>query len=235
MNLFLDIETIPSQRADVLDALRAEVEQDATAKAESIRQQYKKPETIEAHLRELRESLPALVDEAHRKTALDGSFGEVLVIGWAFDDEPAETLTRKLDGSEPKLLRAFLDKLPPGTLTVPHWIGHNIGFDLRFIWQRCLVHGIAPPTGLPVDGRDNLVFDTMTEWAGLYNRDRWPTLERLCRVFGLPSPKGDLDGSRVWDFAKAGRIEEIADYCRRDVEAVRQIYRAITKHLASAV
>ena len=62
-----------------------------------------------------------------------------------------------------------------------HWIGHNIvSFDLRFLWQRCLVLGIRPPVPLPLEGRDGIVTDTMIEWAGRFARDRWPSLEDLC-------------------------------------------------------
>jgi 3'-5' exonuclease len=226
MKIYLDIETVPTQRTDIVKSIRNEVERDAEAKAESIRQQYKKPETIEAHLQELNKRVPGMVDEAYRKTALDGGFGEVLVIGWALNDQPPQTLYRKLDEPEADLLRKFASLLPAPTNTALHWIGYNIlGFDLRFLWQRCLVNGVPPI--VPVDERAGIVSDIMLEWAGRYNRERWTSLDQLCRVFGLASPKGKLDGSQVWDFAQAGRYEEIAEYCQRDVEASRTLYKAM--------
>jgi len=229
MKIYLDIETIPSQRPDILADIRAQVEMDVATKADSIRQQYKKPETIEAHLRDLRESVPALVDQSHRKTALDGGFGEILCIGWALADQPAQAICRKLDEPEADLLLRFFSSLPASTMTALHWIGHNItNFDLRFLWQRCLVLGVRPNLAIPLDGRDGIVTDTMIEWAGRYARDKWPSLDELCRVFRVASPKAEeLDGSRVWDFAQAGRFDEIAEYCRRDVEATRAIFRAM--------
>ncbi len=227
MDLFLDIETIPTQRADVISNIRAEVEAKAAAEAESIRRQYKKPETVEAHLAELHASVPSRVEEAHRKTALDGGFGEVLCIGFAFDDQPAQTLIRTPKESERDLIAKFVSKLPEATMTALHWIGHGIStFDIRFLWQRCLVLGL-PPAPLPQDDFDLLLTDTMIVWAGRFNRERWPSLERLCQVFGLQSPKTELDGGRVWDFTQAGRYKEISSYCARDVEAVRQVYRAM--------
>lgn len=235
MLLFIDIETVPTQRTEIIERLRAEVEAAAKIKSDAIRQQYKKPETIEAHLRELRENLPGVVDDAYRKTALDGGFGEVICIGWAFDADPVQTLCRKLAEPEAELLRAFLDKLPSPTTTPVSWVGHNIaGFDLRFLWQRCLVQGIRPPAALSVDARDGLVFDTMIEWAGHYNRDRWPSLETLCHVFSLPLSKTNLKGGKVWDFARAGRYEEIAAYCRADVEAVRRVHHAMNAEIHKA-
>jgi hypothetical protein len=114
-------------------------------------------------------------------------------------------------------------------MTAIHWIGHNIiGFDLRFLWQRCLVNSVRPGITIPVDGKERMVTDTMIEWAGRWSRDKWPSLDELCRVFGIPIPKSpELDGSKIWDFAKAGRYQEIEDYCRHDVEAVRAVFKAI--------
>jgi predicted PolB exonuclease-like 3'-5' exonuclease len=228
MKICLDIETIPTQRTDVIQAIRAQVDREIEAKADAIRQQYKKAETIEAHLRELNERSANLFDEAYRRTALDGGFGEVLIIGWALDDEPAQSLCRRIDESEADLLREFSRRLPAQTNTALHWIGHNIvGFDLRFLWQRYVVNGITP--GVPSDEREGLVNDTMLEWAGRYSRDRWVSLDQLCSIFGIASPKGKLDGSQVWDFAQAGRYEEIAEYCRRDVETARTVWYRLTK------
>ena len=194
MKLFLDIETIPTQRADLIATIRADVEAGVEAKAESVRRQYKKPETVEAHLVGLRAGLPALVDEAHRKTALDGGLGQVLCIGWAFDSEPVQTLIRTLDESEGALIEKFFARLPADTMTALHWIGHGVStFDVRFLWQRCLVLGLPLGLALPLDERDRLLTDTMIEWAGRLNRDRWPSLARLCQVFGIDSPKGGAE------------------------------------------
>jgi predicted PolB exonuclease-like 3'-5' exonuclease len=38
------------------------------------------------------------------------------------------------------------------------------------------------------------------------------------------SKEGGINGSHVYDFFLEGRHEEIADYCMRDVELVRDVY-----------
>jgi hypothetical protein len=61
--------------------------------------------------------------------------------------------------------------------------------------------------------------------------DQWSfkgriSLDRLAKALGLESSKGQgINGSRVYDYFCAGCHEEIADYCMRDVELVRAIYR----------
>ena len=57
-------------------------------------------------------------------------------------------------------------------------------------------------------------------------------MDRLCRALGLPQ-KGDeigedIDGSKVWDFVQAGRLDDVATYCCGDVERVREVYNRLT-------
>jgi len=53
-------------------------------------------------------------------------------------------------------------------------------------------------------------------------------LYKLCRALGVESPKGEIDGSRVWEYVKAGRLYDVAEYCKKDVEATRQVYKRMT-------
>lgn len=61
--------------------------------------------------------------------------------------------------------------------------------------------------------------------------DRWGygskiSLDRLARVLNLKSSKdAGVDGSRIWELFAAGEHRVIHDYCLRDVELTRAIYR----------
>jgi len=35
----------------------------------------------------------------------------------------------------------------------------------------------------------------------------------------------DIDGSKVWQYVQDGKIREVAEYCAKDVERTRQIYK----------
>lgn len=102
--------------------------------------------------------------------------------------------------------------------TSPQFIGHNIAkFDDRFIFQRSVINKVKPyrtPTKINT-------FDTMTEWAGYGNTI---SLDKLCKVLNVEQ-KGDIDGSKVWQYIQDGRVKEVAEYCAKDVERVRQIYK----------
>lgn len=225
MHIYLDIETIPGQAP----GLKNEI-----ARGIAPPGNYSKPETIAKWEAETK---PALVEDAWRKTAFAGDRGEIVCIGWAVDDEPAQTLTRPLSSPEVWLLGEFFAAIQRAIQAshgrIPRWVGHNVReFDLRFLYQRAVVLGLRPPFALPHDVRpgSDFVFDTMTAWAGWGGR---VSLTRLCAALGLPA-KGseigeeDMDGSRVWDFMQAGRLDDIAEYCRADVERVRLLHRRLT-------
>jgi hypothetical protein len=57
-------------------------------------------------------------------------------------------------------------------------------------------------------------------------RDRY-SLEYWCRRFDIESPKGSIDGSQVARVYRAGRIDDIGEYCLRDVRATAQLYQRL--------
>ena len=69
----------------------------------------------------------------------------------------------------------------------------------------------------------------MTAWAGARGT---VSLDKLCKVFGIATKgseiEDEIDGSKVWEFVQAGRIDDVAKYCAGDVERVRQIHKRLT-------
>lgn len=65
--------------------------------------------------------------------------------------------------------------------------------------------------------------DTMDLWKfGDYKH--FTSLDLLTRVFGIPTPKDQMDGSMVADvYYKDHNIKAIVEYCERDVVAVIQL------------
>ena len=54
-----------------------------------------------------------------------------------------------------------------------------------------------------------------------FNLDYW------CRRFDVESPKGSIDGSQVARAYRQGKIEDIGEYCLRDVRATAQLYERV--------
>lgn len=221
MQIVIDIETCPAQDPKVLEKFIATIEAPG---------QYKKPESIAEWLRE---NGAAAAEEKWRKTSFDGALGHICVIGVAIDDAPPVSLYREdWHVSEADVLREFFDLIDETCAKHPNvrpvFIGHNvIGFDLRFIFQRAVVLGVKPSVHVPLNARpygDSSVYDTMTAWAG--HRDT-VSLDKLGEVL-TGEGKGEMDGSKVWDAVKDGRINEVAQYCCDDVSKTRQVYRRMT-------
>ena len=129
---------------------------------------------------------------------------------------------------EAQALREFLSLMSDFDLECDEIVGHNIiGFDLPFIFQRCLVNNIAvrPPVNL---GEYNVrgVFDTMRGWW-LGGRNR-VGLDDIAWALGLESSKtADVEGSKVFDLYQAGKLAEIREYNLNDVRVTRKVYERL--------
>ena len=102
------------------------------------------------------------------------------------------------------------------------------GYDGPMLMIRSAQLGIAPTRNL-VGHRYNLsdhcdLFDVL-QFQGAV-RDRY-SLDYWCRRFDVESPKGSIDGSQVARAYRAGRIEDIGEYCLRDVRATAELFRRL--------
>jgi len=218
--IFLDIETIPTQRQDVRDYIASTVTHPGN---------IKKAESIAAWNENEK---PAAVEEAVGKTSFDGAFGQVVCIGFDLSDNGEPATVFGLD--EAALLRNFnnalAEILDPSDMFTTTIVGHNVSaFDLRFLVQRYMVNGIRPH---PVIARaaqakpweSDKVYDTMIQFAGVGNRI---SLDKLCMALGLPGKDG-VTGADVWPMVQAGKLQEVADYCASDVRKTRAVFRRMT-------
>jgi len=225
MIIYLDTETIPTEDPEAIAGIAAGIKPPAN---------YKKAETIaswEAHEK------TAVVAEAVLKTAFDGTYGRIIVIGYAVDDAEPIAL---MGAREDEILAQFFAAISAAAQyafqggngeRLLTFAGHNlVGFDLRFLWQRAVIHRVKMPGGLlkacKAKPWDSVVADTMQMWHP--DRDKRISLEKLCKALGVPTSKNDLDGSKVYEAYKAGEIERIAQYCVGDVAAMRECFKRLT-------
>jgi len=162
---------------------------------------------------------PKTFEEFVESTGLDGSYGRIACISYAINNEPIKTLS----GDEKKLLADFWDIAKDVSL----FIGFNLmDFDLRFIYQRSIILGIKPSRDLSFARyRNNPIFDIMCEWSKWSFQNKI-SLHALSKVLGISSPKeGEIEGKDVAQAYKDGRIKEICEYCEKDVDVTRKIYK----------
>lgn len=226
-NLYIDIETIPSQLDWIKDDIASKIKAPA---------QYKKQESIEKWLIE---NGGAEAEKQWLKTSFDGSLGEIVCVSYAIDDDMPKTFYRGLGDSEFDVLKdlfgsladdLYVDREEYEILQKAQWVGHNVlDFDIRFLWQRCVINNVdTKGIPIPLDARhgSDYVFDTLKAWKG-WGAKTGGSMNQLCKLFGIED-KGDMDGSKVWPAMQNGEHEKVARYCEEDVIRTREIYKKMT-------
>lgn len=105
---------------------------------------------------------------------------------------------------------------------------NGVQFDVPFIIKRSIVYGLKP---------SNLSFIQHTKFNAYpphydvmlqLGRYHGYSLKDVCNFFGVPSPKeGTVSSSSVAQAYREGRIQEIADYCLRDLDSTYLLYEKI--------
>lgn len=237
--LYLDIETIPTDWQEAIDYIKGKSADELAEALEAVKapanykDEAKISEYIHSKQSELKEAHEKEVADKIARTSLDGAFGRVCVIGWAVDGDAVSFV--KHPHNEARLLVNFAEALDASIDHSEQFstcvVGHNVSaFDLRFLMQRYIVHTMRPPMVIARAAQakpweQEKVFDTMVQWAGVGQR---VSLDKLSVALGVPSPKGDITGATVAAAVATGRIDDVAAYCCRDVEAVRAIHRRMT-------
>ena len=110
-----------------------------------------------------------------------------------------------------------------------NFCGHNIKeFDIPYICRRMLINNLPMPLQLQINNRKpwevNLM-DTLDYWK-FGDCKNYTSLRLLTAVFGIPSPKDDIDGSQVARvYYKENNLPRISAYCQKDVLAPAQAWR----------
>ena len=181
------------------------------------------------------------------RTALYPGLGKIIAIGmWLVeedrgmlllegDTEPAHDWEKvqhsKIQrGSEAELLEAFWKMVAVRGLRLVSYNGRT--YDGPVLMIRSAQLGVKPSINL-VPYRYDIsshcdLMEILTFMGGV--RDRF-SLDYWCRRFDIESPKGSIDGSQVARAYRDGRIEDIGEYCLRDVRATAQLYAKLAPTL----
>jgi hypothetical protein len=134
------------------------------------------------------------------------------------------------DADEKKLLTAFNEMLEKFTTNPAKKVcAHNgLEFDYPYIARRTLINGLRLPKVLDISGakpweiKDRLL-DTLQLWKfGDYKN--YTSLDLLCAVFNIPTPKDDIDGSQVaMIYYQEGDLDRIIRYCEKDTLALANL------------
>ena len=174
--------------------------------------------------------LPADGEEERQRVleslGLDPCTGRIICIGVYWLDLDRSRAYCQSD--ERELLANFWSDL--GQIRATRFVTFNgKSFDFPYIKVRSAILEVPIPRGIMLDTRrfsTDRHFD-VREALTNYDRYRKGTLEFFCEIFGVPSPKHGIDGSKVGDYFKQGRLDEIAHYCLADCKATAELYQRL--------
>ena len=174
--------------------------------------------------------LPADDEEERQRVlerlGLDPCTGRIICIGvyWLEVDRSRAYC----QSDERELLANFWSDL--GQIRPTRFVTFNgKSFDFPYINVRSAILEVPIPREILLDTRrfsTDRHFD-VREALTNYDRYRKGTLEFFCEIFGVPSPKDGIDGSKVGDYFKQGRLDEIAHYCLADCKATAELYQRL--------
>lgn len=237
MYIFIDIETLPNLAAG--DIPEPEMEEltcpKSLKKADSITAWWASPERFD-DLAELKEKR---IDQ-WRKTALDPWEGQIYCIAWQlYEPGLIEEETQTLYSLDEKmLLTMFYEKLMEHEqkitqkLSVSTFVGYNIrNFDNPYLRLHAIKHGLTNLAKILPTRRFHDRIDDVMEMALITTRvtaDKYVSMDKVLKFFGYEGKDADIDGSKVYDFYLAGRHEEVAAYCGRDVDKTKLLHTILS-------
>ena len=210
--LFLDIETVSQKKS--YDQLSERMQKLWSHKAEQLN-------------RDNTELTPA---DIYDRAGIYAEFGKIVCISVGFFNEQRFRLKSFYGHDEKALLNDFANMLnryysAPDAQLCAH---NGKEFDFPYIARRMLVNGIQIPKILQVAGKkpwETNFIDTMELWKfGDYKN--FTSLDLLCAILDIPTPKDDINGSEVGRvYWQENDIERIKTYCQKDVLAIAQLMR----------
>jgi hypothetical protein len=194
----------------------------------------------------LARSRPEDRDGVCERTSLVPCLGKIIAIAmWAVEQDRGLLLlegkpapecdyervgaTRVLRNGESELLKRFWEKVLPADKPKPRLVTYcGRTYDGPMLTWRSAQLGIAPSrqlVGYRYDVSDHCDLADALTFHGT-TRDTY-SLDYWCRRFDIESPKGSIDGTQVARAYRDGRIEDIGEYCLRDVRATAALYKKL--------
>ena len=210
-NIFLiDIETVPQY--ENFDELPAHFQ----ALWEQKSQYQRRPEQTAA--------------EFYERAGIWAEFGKIICISIGFfhlEKKHIHLRLRSIAADDEKLLLLqFIDLLNNQSNHLQLCAHNGKEFDFPYLCRRMLINGLQIPQILQLSGKKPWEInhlDTLELWK-FGDHKHFTSLNLLAAIFDLPTPKGDLDGSKVREvYYQEKDLKRIARYCENDVITLAQV------------
>lgn len=210
--LFLDIETVPQfPNFEVMPTVFQKL-------WEHKAQYFRKEDETAADL--------------YSRAGIYAEFGKIICISVGYFSSASSAKQFRIKSfygdDERTVLQGFVSLLSTHFNKKEHTLCAHNGkeFDYPFIARRLVVNGMKLPALLDNATKkpwEVSLLDTMELWKfGDYKN--YTSLQLLAAIFNIPTPKDDIDGSKVYQvYWEEKNLQRIVTYCQKDVLTVAQL------------
>src|SRR5689334_13364592 len=212
--LFLDIETVPQYES-----------------YQDLPEEWKALWDIKAGYL-IRNKEVESVETIYPKAGIYAEFGKIICISCGFIQSGGEHKKMVLKSfygeNESILLFEFSEMLRKWSGGEQRYLCAHNGkeFDFPYLCRRLVINNIPIPPLLNIAGKKPWEvnhLDTMELWK-FGDFKSYTSLNLLAHTLNIPTPKDDIDGSRVWEvYWKDRDLGRIVTYCQKDVITVTQL------------
>lgn len=200
--IYIDVETIPDQSPGAKEAAIERIKAPSHYGEEAAKK-YRDKKGL----------------TAWESTSLQPMYGEIVTVcytGASGEVTGVQRDPRDLSRSSEAEILGLLWHSLRDYRACPHFVGWQLGFDLRFLWMRSMICGVRPPWHIPWRAKpwQGLYTDLLYEWAG--GELEGYKLQTVAKVLGIEMDD-TIDGSQVWACVQAGRMDTVVQHCRSDV------------------
>lgn len=170
-------------------------------------------------------------DKLYERAGIYSEFGKIICIssGYLKTKESGYEMIIKsyYSNDESSLLKNFSDMISKLSSSWYMCAHNGKEFDFPYICRRLLINGLNIPSLFDLAGKkpwEIKHIDTMELWKfGDYKS--FVSLDLLADIFEIPSPKDDMDGSKVYEvYYKENNLERIKTYCEKDVLTLAKVF-----------
>jgi predicted PolB exonuclease-like 3'-5' exonuclease len=214
--LFIDIETVSEVKS--LNELKKTNEKKVelwSSRAEFLRERY--PENIDLSDEDLYQM----------KAGLHAEYGKIICISLGNIISDKKISIKSYYGDDEKkllqefqsLVELFFNKYPRASI-----VGHNVErFDVPVICKRSIINKVPISDPLLVHDKkpwEMAIKDTAKLWSHGAWQESFTSLDLLCNVLDVPSPKDGVKASEVQDtYYNKNGLDSIVEYCEKDIVA----------------
>ncbi len=181
----------------------------------------------------IKDKQPGGAETVYNRAGIYAEFGKIICISCGVisgsGEEKKLSLKSFFGHDEKEILLQFSEMLTRWAPDNNKYLCAHNGKEFDFPWlcRRMIINSLPVPALLNISGKkpwEIQHIDTMDLWKfGDYRT--YTSLNLLAHALGIPTPKDDIDGSKVGEvYWQQQDLSRIVTYCQKDVITVAQIY-----------